>query len=253
MKGKFYFMTLALLVISCKSDKKTENPTDNKVSKERQTLKQNTLSDQEKNEGWLLLFDGKTTDGWHLYNKPETKSTWVVKDGALTCDPFDENAERGDLVSDKEFKNYDFTFEWKVTESGNSGVFINVVEEAKTPQAWFTGPEYQLLDSKHIDYEIEVKRSGCLYGFSPQVTPTMTKPAGQWNTSRIKQVDGKVEFYLNGNLTAKVDFHSKAWKDFTANSNFKNFPQFGASTAGHIGLQIWSSPVWFRNLKIKEL
>lgn len=246
-------MTLALLIISCKSDKKTEGPTNNKVSTEQQTLKQNTLSDQEKNEGWLLLFDGKTTEGWHLYNKPETKSTWRVQDGALTCDPFDETHERGDLVSDKEFKNYDFTFEWKVAESGNSGVFINVVEEAETPQAWFTGPEYQLLDPQHPDYEIEVKRSGCLYGFSPQVTPTVTKPAGQWNASRIKQVDGKVAFYLNGNLTAEVDFQSKAWKDFTENSNFKNFPQFGASTAGHIGLQIWSSPVWFRNLKIKEL
>ena len=140
-----------------------------------------------------------------------------------------------------------------MTESGNSGVFVNVHENEEFEEAWFTGPEYQLLDASNKDFSIEEKRSGCLYGYAPQLTPTPTKDVGEWNTARIIQENGKIEFYLNGNLTAKADFNSQEWKDYVANSGFKNFPQFGASTKGHITLQEWTSPVWFRNLKIKEL
>lgn len=250
---KFYFILLAFAIVSCKDGKSPESSQD-VVPVNGQDLKEdNTLTETEKAEGWVLLFDGMTTGGWHLYNKPEAKPVWAAADGVLACDPLNGTGEHGDLVSDKAFENYDFKFEWKITESGNSGVFINVQEDPEFQQAWFTGPEYQLLDAGNKDYELVEKRSGCLYGFASQITSTSTKPLGEWNSSRIKQVDGKVEFYLNGNLTAKVDFNSNEWKDFVANSGFKNFPQFGASTMGHITLQEWTSPIWFRNLKIKEL
>ncbi|AYN67394.1 DUF1080 domain-containing protein [Euzebyella marina] len=254
MNRKFYFLSVFFLVVaSCKNDKKTMNNSDTEVIEESNIMLPNILTDEEKSEGWSLLFDGETTEGWHLYNDVDAKPIWAAIDGILTCDPLNGNGEHGDLVSDQSYENYDFTFEWKMTESGNSGVFVNVHENEEFEEAWFTGPEYQLLDASNKDFSIEEKRSGCLYGYAPQLTPTPTKAVGEWNTARIIQENGKIEFYLNGNLTAKADFNSQEWKDYVANSGFKNFPHFGASTKGHITLQEWTSPVWFRNLKIKEL
>ena len=234
-KSLLLFLAIALVLTSCENQ-----PT------------QNRLTEQEKEEGWQLLFDGKTLNGWHIYNQPDAQPVWKVIEGVIECDPDKHEGESGDLVTDKVFENFELTFEWQLKEAGNSGVFINVLEDPEYLAAWFTGPEYQLLDSGNKDFEVLEKRSGCVYGFSPQITETAIKPVGEWNFSKIKQSNGKVEFYLNGNLTGRVDFNSDEWKAFVANSTFKNFPTFGESTKGRIALQLWNSPVWFRNIKIKE-
>ncbi|MDI9861694.1 3-keto-disaccharide hydrolase [Flectobacillus roseus] len=214
----------------------------------------NQLSEQEKKEGWTLLFDGKTTNGWHLYNKGKIPTAWIIQNNELYCKPDTFTVEHGDLVTDKEYQNFDLRFEWKITVGGNSGVFFNVVEKESNPTAWSTGPEYQLLDTKHDDYEANFKkRAGCLYGFFPQKNAAVTKPAGEWNESRIKQVNGKIEFYLNGVLTAEQDLTSKDWKDLVAKSNFKYFSTFGKTVKGRIALQDWSKGIAFKNIKIKEL
>ncbi|MFC0181663.1 protein of unknown function [Pseudarcicella hirudinis] len=214
----------------------------------------NQLSAKEKKEGWKLLFDGRTSKGWHLYNKGKTASAWVVKNGELKCDATIPDVEREDLVTDKEFENFDLKFEWKISKEGNSGVFINVVEREDIPKAWASGPEYQLLEKSHHDYAFSAKkRPGCLYGFYEQKNPAPDKPVGQWNQSEIKQVNGKIEFYLNGILTASEDLNSENWKTMVANSGFKTFPEFGKHTKGLISLQDWSKGISFRNIKIKEL
>ncbi len=214
----------------------------------------NQLTEQEKKEGWTLLFDGKTTNGWHLYNKGKVKSAWTVKNGELLCQPDVFNVEHGDLVSDKEFENYDLKFEWKISKEGNSGVFINVLEKSDIPTAWASGPEYQLLDISHPDYNANLaKRAGCIFGFAPQKNPAVTQPAGQWNESRIVQVNGKIDFYLNGVHTAEMDLTSDGWKETVAKSGFQYFPEFGKHTKGKIGLQDWSKGISFKNVKIKTL
>lgn len=214
----------------------------------------NQLTIKEKKEGWKLLFDGKTSNGWHLYNKGKVASAWVVKNGELKCDATITDVEREDLVSDNEFENFDLKFEWKISKEGNSGVFFNVIEKEDIPKAWASGPEYQLLEKSHHDYAYSAKkRSGCLYGFYEQKNPAPDKSAGQWNQSEIKQVNGKIEFYLNGVLTATEDFNSENWKSLVANSGFKSFPEFGKHTKGRISLQDWSKGISFRNIKIKEL
>lgn len=212
----------------------------------------NQLTEKEKQDGWVLLFDGKSTDGWHLYNQGKDPSAWIVKDSALYCAP-DGKLKHGDLTSDKEYENYDMTFEWKLMKEGNSGVFINVVERKDIPMSWASGPEYQLLENSHPDYAIPSKRAGCLYGFQPQKDSVGTKPIDEWNQSRIKQTNGKIEFYLNGVLTAQEDFKSQAWQDTVSKSGFSRFPEFGKHTKGHIVLQDWSKGVSFRNIKIKSL
>ncbi|WP_255048406.1 DUF1080 domain-containing protein [Lacihabitans sp. CS3-21] len=216
----------------------------------------NELSDSEKKDGWQLLFDGKTAQGWHLYNKANTPSAWIVKDGELFCNPDTFEVEHGDLVSDKEYANFELKFDWKITTAGNSGVFINVIERDTIPRAWASGPEYQLLDHEGIGKEYlkdSTKWAACLYGFMPQKNVSKPKSAGQWNESRIVQNNGKIAFYLNGILTAEQDLTSETWKGMVANSGFKYFPLFGKNTKGRIALQDWSKGVSFRNIKIKEM
>jgi hypothetical protein len=213
----------------------------------------NQLTDAEKKEGWVLLFDGKSMDGWHLYNKGKVRSAWMVKDDELYCSP-DSGITHGDLVSDQEFENFDLSFDWKIAKAGNSGVFINVIERPDIPAAWASGPEYQLLENSNPDYPNPVERSGCLFGFTAQKNPVEPKASGEWNQSRIKQVNGKTEFYLNGVLTTEEDFSSHAWLDKIAQTNFfKQLPEFGKHTKGHIGLQDWAKSVSFRNIKIRHL
>ncbi|MEA5260473.1 DUF1080 domain-containing protein [Arcicella aquatica] len=214
----------------------------------------NILTEQEKKDGWILLFDGKTTNGWHIYNKGKIPSAWIIQNDELYCKPDTFKVEHGDLVSDKVFQNFELKFEWKISEGGNSGVFFNVIEKETIPTAWASGPEYQLLEESHPDFAISPKkRSGCLYGFYPQKNVAPTKPASEWNQSIIKQVNGQVQFYLNGILTAEQNLNAKEWKALVAKSGFKYFPQFSKSTKGSIALQDWSKGISFRNIKIKNL
>ncbi|MCA5006480.1 3-keto-disaccharide hydrolase [Sphingobacterium bovistauri] len=214
--------------------------------------KPNTLSEQEQKEGWKLLFNGKNLQGWHLYNEVGHKSAWVVGNGILYCDPNSEE-NRIDLVSDNEYENFELKFEWQLEKEGNSGVFINVKEDTTIAQTYFSGPEYQLLEDTHMDFNLPLKKSGCLYNFTPQLNSARTKLRGEWNESRIIQKDGQIMFYLNDQQTAIMDFNSNDWKSLVLKSNFKNYPHFGKYTKGHIALQDWSRGVSFRNIKIREL
>lgn len=248
-------LAFLLLSISCKTDKKT-------ASQEWRTKKMaienkvhNTLLDVEKEEGWALLFDGKSLEGWHLYNKPDSTSfsAWEVKDGMLYCNAIDETKVFGDLTTDKEFENYELVFDWQMAVRGNGGVFINVQEAPEFPATYRTGPEYQLLEPAHSDTNTPMKRPGCLWGVSPQINKVEAKPNGQWNTSRIVQQNGQIEFYLNGKLTAREDFNGPDWQKKVASSNFADNPNFGKALKGKIALQNWYFEAWFRNMKIREL
>jgi hypothetical protein len=111
----------------------------------------NTISDQEKKDGWTLLFDGKTMNGWHLFNRGNIPSAWSVDSGNLVCNPHAKNVKHGDLVTDNEYENFNLMFEWKISYAGNSGVFINVQERPDLGTTFSTGPEYQLLDDRNVE------------------------------------------------------------------------------------------------------
>ena len=241
--------------VSCNTDKKSESPTWRTKRWVNENQVHNKLLDIEKEQGWTLLFDGRSLEGWHLFNKPDSTefSAWEVRDGALFCNATDQSKVFGDLVTDKEYENYELIFEWQMGLRGNGGVFINVQESSEYRATYQTGPEYQLLEPAHSDTKTPLKRPGCLWGLSPQLNLVEAKSVGQWNTSKIVQQNGKVEFYLNGKLTAKEDFTSKEWMDKIALSNFKDSPNFGKATQGKIALQNWYFNAWFRNMKIKEL
>ncbi|RIV72101.1 3-keto-disaccharide hydrolase [Flagellimonas aequoris] len=254
MHTKITILSFVLFaMVSCKNESKKEGTQTwrtKKMALENET--HNQLLDVEKEQGWELLFDGKTLNGWHLYNNPGANSVWEVVDGELHSNANDESLTAGDLLTDKPYTNYELTLEWKISSRGNSGIFINVQENPEIPTAWQTGPEYQILDSEHMDYNLPEKRPGCLYVFAPQKNAVEMKP-GEWNTARIKQVDGKVEFYLNGVLTGEQDFNDPEWKKMIAATHFSKYAEFGKATQGRIALQYWYFETWFRDIKIKEL
>ncbi len=216
---------------------------------------QNTLTDAEKAAGWKLLFDGKTTAGWHGFNKKTVPKKWLVQDGALHLDPKAPGAEsdNGDIVTDAEYANYELRLEWKIAACGNSGVIYNVVEDPKYDWAWQTGPEMQILDNTcHPDAMYDKHKAGDLYDLVASKMMTV-KPAGQWNRARLVNRNGKVEQWLNGRKVVEVDMTGDDWKKLIAGSKFKDMPDFGKKTSGRLMLQDHGDKVWFRNMKVRQL
>ena len=214
----------------------------------------NSLSNEEKAAGWQLLFDGKTTNGWHMFSKPAMKHAWKAVNGELTTASSDTTGTHGDIVTNEVFENYELVFDWKIAREGNSGVFINVQDDTSYMATWATGPEYQLLDNQNMQsgyLDGGKKGAGALYGLAPLTNPVEPKPAGEWNTSRIMQVNGKINFWLNWIMTAEEQIGSERWKGLVSNSKAAIFPDFSKSTKGHIGLQDWAKGVSFRNIKIR--
>lgn len=217
----------------------------------------NTLTDDERQKGWKLLFDGKTTKGWRNFKSEKIGPAWKVKDGALYLDTSVkkdwQTSGGGDIVTAGEYENYELTLEWKLQKCGNSGIMFNVVEADKYDHVWHTGPEMQVLDNIcHPDGRIEKHRAGDLYDLI-ESRIVAVNPAGEWNQVRIVANRGKYQFWLNGYLTVEFDMTSEEWKRMTSDSKFKEMPDFGKSTKGHIALQDHGDQVWFRNIKIREL
>lgn len=212
---------------------------------------QNTLTAKEKKEGWQLLFDGKTTDNWKSWKSDKVEDRWKVANGELYLDK--SVAKGGDLITVKEYKDYELSLEWKISECGNSGIIFNAIEDDKYQATYFTGPEMQILDNTcHPDAKIHKHRAGDLYDLIPCSKETV-KPAGQWNHVRLISKGGNIEFWLNGTKVVSTTMHTPEWDEMVANSKFKTMPDFGKALQGHIALQDHGDPVWFRNIKIREL
>jgi hypothetical protein len=210
---------------------------------------QNTLTSAEEADGWKLLFDGKTTTGWRGWKQATAPDGWKAVDGALT-----RVAKAGDLITVEKYGSFDFTFEWRIAQNGNSGVFFHVAEAQDLPSTYTTGPEYQLLDNDgHPDAKNGPDRfAGGNYALHAPVNG-VPKPIGQWNQSRLL-VDGPhVEHWLNGAKVVEYELWSADWKDRVSKSKFSTMPRYGLEKTGHIALQDHGSEVAFRNLKLKSL
>lgn len=213
---------------------------------------QNQLTKEEQKDGWMLLFDGKTTKGWRNYNKDGIGSAWKAVEGELVLDPA-SGTGGGDIITEAEYENYELSLEWKISACGNSGIMFNVVEDQKYPSPWLTGPEMQVLDNScHPDAKIHKHRAGDLYDLIACSTETV-KPAGQWNHVRLIANAGNYEFWLNGTKVVTFTMHTPEWNQLVAGSKFKDFPDFAKARKGHLALQDHGDKVWFRNIKIKVL
>lgn len=253
---KSIFMAFAFLIMIGCSPKNESNKEDTSTGADTTasvtTERHNTLTQNQQAEGWKVLFDGKTMDGWHTFQNKENDS-WEVIDGTLHCKPFKEDAEnkRADLVTTGQYDNFEFSFDWKISPQGNSGVMFHVSEEQSEPYA--TGPEYQLLDDEGYPGDVkDVQLTGANYDMQ---APSYKKlnPAGEWNSSKIVVNENKVEHWLNGDKVLTYEIGSAAWEKLKKESKWKDFPAYGTTTTGYLDLQDHGNEVWFRNLYIKTL
>ncbi|SEF52080.1 3-keto-disaccharide hydrolase [Sphingobacterium lactis] len=212
-------------------------------------------TNQSKSEGNREFFNGQDLAGWHIYNKGAAESKWKVADGELICDPT-APGEFGDIISDREYENFELEFEWKVKKGGNSGVFINVKEDSTYAATFATGLEMQLLDNANAEHRHQIDSThwaGCLYSVECIGSNSKPNPFGEWNKGKIKQQNGTVTFWLNDRITFEDDVNSTAFKNKVANSNMKNYPAFGTFPKGKIAFQNHTDSVSFRNIRIQEL
>ncbi|MEO0734206.1 MAG: DUF1080 domain-containing protein [Bacteroidota bacterium] len=203
---------------------------------------------------WTTLFNGEDYTGWHRYGGDPVGSAWTIDDGAMYFDPSKKGENGGgDIITDEAYANYELELEWKIGECGNSGIIYNVKESAEFGTPWLTGPEMQVLDNTcHPDAKIETHRAGDLYDMIA-VAEENVHPAGEWNQVKLVVTDGKVEHWLNGKMQVEYPNAGPEWKAMIADSKFKDFESFGAFTSGKISLQDHNDPVWFRNIRIREI
>ena len=212
-----------------------------------------------KGDGFTSIFDGKTTTGWRGYNKPAfPEKGWDVVDGTLHCigSGTGEAGNGGDIIYDKKLSNFELDLEWKISEGGNSGIFI-LAQELPNEPIWKSAPEMQILDNeKHPDAKLGVdgnRMAGSLYDLIP-AKPQNTKPAGEWNHVHILVYKGTVVYSQNGANVVEYHLWTEDWKKIIANSKFKDYIWIvNPAKEGYIGLQDHGDDVWFRNIKLKIL
>ena len=216
----------------------------------------NTLTAAEKKEGWKLLFDGKTTTGWHTYLRDTVGSKWQVQDGAIIFDPSKPSNGGGDLVTNDSYENYELRLEWKISKGGNSGIIFDVQEDPKYGATYLTGPEMQVLDNVGADDNKKQNHlAGCLYDMAGDSTVSKPHPVGEWNQVRLVQNKGHLTFWLNGIQTFDGQIGSDEWNKMVAGSKFRNkaFADFAKVAKGKIALQQHPGSSGWRNIKIKQL
>jgi len=207
----------------------------------------NQLSAEEQRNGWQLLFDGKDMSKWRNFKQQGLSEQWVIEDGTMKLN----GKGGGDILTKAQYQNFDLKLEWKISEIGNSGIFI--LADEKGQQIYSHAPEIQILDNeRHSDNKLASHLSGSLYDLiaSPAASH---KKAGEWNQVRVLLQDNQLTIWQNGVQTASIKIQSPKWQQLVAESKFANWPGFAAQSSGHIGLQDHGDVVWFKNLKIKEL
>lgn len=216
------------------------------------SAQQHQLTAKEKQQGWHQLFNGQNTEGWHTYLQPKAGEAWKVVDGTLQLDP--KAPGQGDLVTDKEYENFDLSVEWKISPEGNSGIIFGVHEAPEYHNTFDTGIEMQVLDNEKAEDNKKANHlAGSLYDMEAPSQQNVAKPAGEWNHAEIKKKNGRLTFYLNSKEIINVQMGSTEWKRLIDDSKFKSWKGFAAYSKGKIALQDHGHEVAFRNIMIKDL
>ena len=219
----------------------------------------NTLTKKEAAEGWVLLFDGETTNGWRNYNSTDPNTAWHVVDGCLQAKGSGDDAT-GYIVTEKEYENFILSWDWKLSKGGNSGMLYHVVESPRFSVPYVTGPEYQLIDVEGWEEANaptkleEWQKLGVDYAMHlPDQSKMKVNPQGEWNNSMIVFDNGHVEHWLNGEKIVEFEAWTDDWFARKASGKWGNATEYGLASKGVICLQDHGYPASFRNIKIKEL
>ncbi len=212
----------------------------------------NTLTPAEKKNGWILLFDGKTTAGWHGYNLKVFPDCWAIEDGALTMNS-KGSGESLDIITDKTYRKFALFLEYKLTKAANSGIIFQVTEDPKYKYPYETGPEFQVIDHQNWPDKLESwQENGANYAmYPPSAKPYKT--LGEWNKLCLIVDGNTVTQILNGTVVVKYEKYSDDWTKRRNSGKWTAFPDWGKYDEGHISLQNHGTKVWYRSIKIKEL
>lgn len=214
---------------------------------------QNVLTEQEKADGWELLFDGKTMTGWRDYNGDSLTGPWTVNKGAIKAEGGGSDAN-GYIVTTQKYANFILQWDWKLSKAGNSGMLYHVVERPDFKVPYITGPEYQLIDDANFPEKLEEwQKCGADYAMYLPPADQKVNPAGQWNTSKIVFDNGHVEYWMNGVKTIEFEAWTDDWFARKKAGKWAEEDEYGLSDIGVICLQDHGYPAWFRNIKIKQL
>ena len=212
----------------------------------------NRLTDAEKAAGWVLLFDGQTTEGWRNFHKPDISKGWQVKDGALCR--VDKTA--GDIITTGEYGDFQLELDYKVPAYANSGIMYRVSESE--PRAPWSGVEFQILDN--TDPKGDPQKSGWAYALYQPPTDAKTgqpldatKPIGEWNHIKLVCRGPHIEHWMNGVKYCEYEIGSDDWNQRVAKSKFSKWPNFAKSAKGHLTLQGDHGDVSFANIKLLPL
>ena len=214
--------------------------------------KDNELTETEKKEGWQLLFDGESLNGWRMYqNRPA--DCWGVKDGMLYCkgSETDKSDLRADIITDAQYDNFELSIEWKIAPEGNSGIMYHVSEDSAA--AYLTGPEYQLIDDEGFPQKLEDWQKTASDYAMYNATKRPTKPVGEFNVTKIVVNGAHREHWLNGEKVLEFEAWSDDWNKRKAEGKWKDTPAYGMNKTGYICLQDHGSGVWFKNIKLRKL
>jgi hypothetical protein len=257
-----YKLAVAFILIAClsciaeKESLPLSNPQD----------RLNALTEEEKEEGWILLFDGKSFSGWRSLGRDRIpEDHWIIQDEAIKKVPSGDiplqedgqPLEGGDIITIRTFENFELTLEWMISPAGNSGIKYNVSEKMSTsysPEHAALGFEYQILDDdEHPDAKAGTNRTAAaLYDM---IAPREKKlnPVGEYNTARIIFNGNHGEHWLNGIKVLEYDLDTPRMESLLAASKYRIYPDFAKKRKGHIVLQDHADTAWYRNIKIREL
>lgn len=219
----------------------------------------NTLSPTEKKEGWALLWDGKTTEGWRGARMNDfPKKGWAIEDGILKVNKGDggESTNGGDIVTKRMYKNFILSVDFKITEGANSGIKYFVNPDLNKGAGSAIGCEFQILDDeKHPDAKMGVKGNRQVASLYDLIPAPKDKPFNKngWNTATIVVKGNHVEHWMNGVKLIEYTRNNEMWNALVAYSKYRDWPNFGNAEEGHILLQDHGDEVWFKDIKIKEL
>ncbi len=220
---------------------------------------QNKLTEAEIADGWQLLFDGQTLEGWKDYNGDSLTQPWHVVDGCIQTYGNGDDLS-GYIVTKKSYKNFILSWDWKLSYGGNSGMLYHVVEDEYFKVPYVTGPEYQLIDNEGWndvnapDKLEEWQKLGVDYAMHlPNSDSLFVNPQGEWNNSHIVFDNGHVEHWLNGHKILEFEAWTEDWFARKNSGKWKGAPEYGLADQGLICLQDHGDPASFRNIKIKEL
>lgn len=203
------------------------------------------------NDGWTVLFDGRSTKAWRGYNRDSFPAgCWSVENGTLKTVPSEGTG--CDLVTRRKYRDFELALEWKVGRGGNSGILYRAAELPSPAPIWHSAPELQILDDGAHPAATPQTLTGSLYDLIAPADKVL-RPVGEWNEARVVVRGAHVEHWLNGRKVLEYELGSDALLARIAASKFKDMKRFATEKEGHIGLQHHGEEAWFRNIRLRAL